>query len=352
MHPYPAKFPAALAAQNLDDCARPDSIVLDPFCGSGTTLVEAKYRGMHAIGVDSNDLACLISRVKTTPLKKTDFNAVERVLDDIRHERRLKLGGAIRGPANFINCSHWFQQNVILEISALLDAIRRIRSIRARDFLRVVLSSIVVRVSNQESDTRYAAVDKKVPDEFTRNLFIKKTEDNMARMRHFSAFAPKSKISVHCADSRDLSCIRPCSVDCVITSPPYANTYDYYLYHKFRSIWLNLDFRSAQRNEIGSRREFSSLKRGVGKWREDMYKCISEIHRVMKSGGTAVVVIGDSVIAGEKIDNGAMLAETAESLNFKILRIDSSEQAKNSKSFNPMFSRAGKREHVIRVQKT
>ena len=350
MHPYPAKFPAALAREKLMKWTVPGGVVLDPFCGSGTTLVEAGLHGLRAIGVDINDLACLISKVKTTPLSNSDFCAAEKAVDNIRRRKR-EFEGEKTGAAEFKNRDHWFQDNVAREISALLAEIRRIASAPAKDLMRVILSSILVRVSNQESDTRYAAVDKGIEDGFVRRLYLKKAEENIERMRLFSAAADRFSVAVHNADCRDLSFIPADSVDCVVTSPPYANTYDYYLYHKFRSIWLGLDFRFAQQNEIGSRREFSSLKRGAAKWRTDMDACMRQIYRVMKPGAAAVVVIGDSIIAGDKIDGGQLIASLAEERGFKIVDAVSSAQAGNSKSFNPAFSQKGKQEHVLSMIK-
>ena len=74
----------------------------------------------------------------------------------------------------------------------------------------------------------------------------------------------KTELQVFNADSRNLNFISDNSIDIIITSPPYANTYDYYLYHKFRKRWLDLDVKFAQYNEIGSRREYSSLKEKKG----------------------------------------------------------------------------------------
>src|SRR5438034_402265 len=68
IHPYPAKFPPQLPKAILENFASKGQTVLDPFCGSGTTLVEAKISGVDAIGVDVNGLSVLLSKVKATPL--------------------------------------------------------------------------------------------------------------------------------------------------------------------------------------------------------------------------------------------------------------------------------------------
>ena len=349
LHPYPAKFPASLAGELLSRFSRPGDTVLDPFCGSGTTIVEARLRGMRAVGVDINGLACLVSKVKATPLTDADFADVRRATAKVRAMANSPQGAKRISPPNFDGLGHWFQENVAREISALLSILAECEKRAARDFLRVVLSSIIVRVSNQESDTRYAAIDKSIGDLFTLNLFAKKADAAAARMRMFSRRVRGAAVSVHNADSRRLPFIAPESADCIVTSPPYANTYDYYLYHKFRCVWLGLDFRSAQNGEIGSRREFSSLKKNPAKWGEDLRACLLEMRRILKPGRPAFVVIGDSIIAGARIDGGELVSSVAGRSGFKIGGVKSSSQAGHSKSFNPSFARKGKREHLVHL---
>ena len=351
LHPYPAKFPASLAGGLLSRFARPGDTALDPFCGSGTTMVEARLRGMHAVGVDINGLACLVSKVKANPLSESDFASVRLALGGVRAVANSPVRAGKISPPEFGGLGHWFQENVAREISALLAVIAECESAAARDFLRVVLSSIIVRVSNQESDTRYAAIDKRIGDRFTLGLFAKKTAEAAGRMRAFSRKAGESSVSVHNADSRRLPFIASESADCVVTSPPYANSYDYYLYHKFRCIWLGLDFRRARSGEIGSRREFSSLKKSPEKWGEDLRACLLEMRRILKPGKPAFIVIGDSVIAGARIDGGELVASAAGQVGFKVCGVESSSQAGHSKSFNPSFARKGKLEHLVHLER-
>src|SRR5260370_32805210 len=69
IHPYPAKFIPQIPRKLIELFHPGDSsIVLDPFCGSGTTLAEAIDLGLDAWGIDLSPIACLTTRVKTTPL--------------------------------------------------------------------------------------------------------------------------------------------------------------------------------------------------------------------------------------------------------------------------------------------
>ena len=141
------------------------------------------------------------------------------------------------------------------------------------------------------------------------------------------------------------------SIDIIITSPPYANTYDYYLYHKFRKRWLDLDVKFAQYNEIGSRREYSSLKEKKEKWNEDLIKCFKEMQRVLKPKHFAFIVIGDSVIKKELIKIEKEISNFAPTIGFKVNEIISSDLSSHSKIFNPSYAQKGKKEHLITLQK-
>ena len=171
-------------------------------------------------------------------------------------------------------------------------------------------------------------------------------------MQEFSKLVSvKTELTVHNADSRNLDFIADNSIDIIITSPPYANTYDYYLYHKFRKRWLDLDVKYAQYNEIGSRREYSSLKEKKEKWNEDLIKCFAEMHRVLKPNHFAFIVIGDSVIKKELIKIEKEISDFAPRIGFTVKEILSSDLSSHSKLFNPTFTQKGKKEHLIILEK-
>lgn len=352
IHPYPAKFPGWLAKILLLRRAPKGSVILDPFCGSGTTLLESNMLGMHAVGVDVNALSCLISKVKATPLGRVQISQIGKLTRQLEHVAIPVSSCWLADAEQKIPAlRHWFQDNVAAETAMLTARINEVEDIAVRDFLRVSLSAIIVRASNQESDTRYAAINKSIQDGGVIRLFLKKVTENIERVQKDSVHMTCASVGVHNADSRDLSFLSDESFDLVLTSPPYANSYDYYLYHKFRCLWLGLDFKFAQSKEIGSRREFSSLKRSPHKWQEDMLLCLREIYRVLKPGGAAFLIVGDSVIAGQKIPGDELTMGLAKKAGFAVDGVWSAEQAGHSRAFNPAFAQRGKKEHLIYIQK-
>ncbi len=354
LHPYPAKFPPQLPKKILEDYAIKGQTVLDPFCGSGTTLIEARIFGANAIGVDVNGLSVLLTQVKATPLTEQQFSIVQAFISKIEKEIS-KWKSEKRPPIKIKEIEgqeHWFQNNVSEEITFLLNEISKQSDIVIQNFLKIVLSSIIVRVSNQESDTRFAAIDKNIVNGYTLEAFCKKTKEYNSRMAEFSELVQNStELKVYNADSRNLDFIQDNSIDIIITSPPYANTYDYYLYHKFRKRWLDLDVKFAQYNEIGSRREYSSLKEKKEKWNEDLIKCFAEMQRVLKPNHFAFIVIGDSVIKKELIKIEKEISDFAPKIGFKVNEILSSDLSKHSRIFNPTYAQKGKKEHLIILEK-
>lgn len=353
LHPYPAKFPLQLPNLILTKFGKKGQTVLDPFCGSGTTLVEARLLGFNAIGVDVNGLASLLSKVKATPLTDEEQQTVKKFIITIENE---DFQWRIKRPPIEVKqiegLDHWFQHNVAEELTHLLNLINRLNNNNVKDFLKIVVSSIIVKVSNQESDTRFAAKNKGIKDNFTFNQFIYKANEFLEYITEFSKRVSKTGyLTILNADSRNLSMLRDESIDIIITSPPYANTYDYYLYHKFRKRWLDIDVKFAQNNEIGSRREYSSLKKTSEKWTTDLKLCFAEMYRLIKKDSLAFIVIGDSVIDKQLVKIDEVICNFMPEIGFEICKIISSNLSEHSRMFNPKFSQKNKKEHLIILKK-
>ena len=338
LHPYPAKFVAELPRRLLDILPVPrGTAVLDPFCGSGTTLVECQQRGLPAVGIDLNPIACLISQVKTSPLPGGLAATAAAVVDEAAGCNRASAADVPELP----RLDHWFAPDVQQALAGLVAAIAAARP-AYRAALRLALSSIVVRVSNQESDTRYAAVCKNV-----------RVEDVFAGFRRAAgriekALAardyPLASASVLEADTTSVSPDELVDdglrVGLVITSPPYPNAYEYWLYHKYRMYWLGMDPLAVKVREIGARAHF--FKRNphtAGDFARQMRQTLELLRNVLVRGGYVCFVIGRSRIHGKIVDNAAILEDVGQGMGFA--RVFSAERtlAATSKAFNPSYGR-------------
>lgn len=330
IHPYPAKFIPELPREIIQECTKERNVILDPFCGSGTTLLEACIAGRKSIGIDSNPVATLISRAKTTALTGEELERIEILIARLIEIDYLSVR------ASWIpstpNLNHWFQPNVITELSWLKQFILDNSQGNLQTFLLCVFSSIVVNVSNQESNTRYAAIEKNFTDGTVISAFLRKLKQESRRIAQISKMRTVIKNTpkiIHGSTDMISSDLVPNnSVDIVITSPPYANSYDYYLYHKWRMAWLGYDIKKAQDDEIGSRHEHSSKKAPISVFENKMIPVMRNISRMMKPNKLAYFFVGDSIIAGEFLDMEKCFKDIIEKAGFSF--VESSKYAMES----------------------
>jgi site-specific DNA-methyltransferase (cytosine-N4-specific) len=344
IHPYPAKFIGELPRALMRVLPYPKgTLVFDPFAGSGTTLIEAQRLGRPAVGVDLNPIACLIARVKTGNMPEDLVTMARNISDAATRNRASRI-------QKIPNVDHWFKSDVQVAIVSLLEELHGIGDITLRDALRLALSSILVRVSNQESDTRYAAVEKKVCREDVFAYFVGAAEklNNALLARDW----PITHVEVIEANTLRLNPKKVGgSVGLVVTSPPYPNAYEYWLYHKYRMWWLGFDPLAVKAQEIGARAHFFKRNPHTGEnFREQMRETFKLISKVLVKHGFACFVIGRSKIQGKIIDNADIIQAVAAEYGFSNIAGIERIISASHKSFNLSHANI-KTETVLVLQK-
>lgn len=349
-HTYPAKFIPQIPKATILNFTNEGDTILDPFCGCGTTLVECKLNNRNGIGVDLNPIATLVSKVKTTKLNEDQIKKLDKVINLIERDINL-IYDKNKNYDNFIpdfkNIDHWFQKNVLQELGAIKKNIIEITDIESKEFMFSIFSAILVTVSNQESNTRFAAINKSIPNLSVLNSFKRKYLIMIKKIKEFSEVASDTKIVVYQENSENLDFLQDNSIDHIVTSPPYANTYDYYLYHKFRILWLDYDLKKVQNEEIGSRNRHSSKKEEIDTFEISLKNCIKEFSRVLKPNKYLVIVIGDSILRGKLIRADEIIENICKNTKFKIVKKQNYKLSSASKMFNPKFTNKDKLEHIL-----
>lgn len=346
MHPYPAKFIPQIPRALILEYSDPGDLVWDPMCGSGTALVESSLSGRPSIGGDRNPIAVLVSKAKTTILREAESREVRALAHDLANlATRKSLIKAVTLP-EFPNRDHWFEPLVSLELAAALKKIESLESESSATLARCAFSAIIVPVSNQDSETRWSARQRKaVPGQVFSKLASRLLDsvDQLERLK--GDF--QSPADVRLEDARDTSVVRD-SVALVVTSPPYANSHDYYLYNKLRIFWLGYDVHEVQDAEIGSRNRHSDKGEDIASYLEALGAVLAEIRQKLVSDGHAAVVVGDAVIRKEFFDMGLHITDLALGAGLTLDRQFSFDHRRFNSTFQRGFGTShAKQTHVL-----
>ena len=241
---YPAKMLPQMARFLIEKVSRPGQLILDPFCGSGTVLVESVVAQRDAFGVDLNPLAVLLARAKTTVY---DIETLESQL-----ARLLSLFGqaTTSHSYDFPNASYWFTPATMRKLGVIrevLDSVRHEVDPPYADLWEAVLATIVRACSRADTRGPKPFISKTARQKRVGRHFdpFKLFED---KARHFISLAGGFAMALgkgvgrRCdvveGDSRRLSALlNGCGVDAIVTSPPYLNAQDYYRSSKLE-LWV------------------------------------------------------------------------------------------------------------------
>mgnify|MGYP006085528997 FL=1 len=356
-HPYPCKFVPQIPNQIIEQYSKEGDTVLDPFVGSGTTLTEASLLNRNGIGIDLNPVAVLSTKVKTSVLNNNDKKLVFDILKKIEfksiknYNNFLKENFDKNNVPKWNNLDHWFLPFVIKELSALKNIINKISNTKVKNFLLLGFSNVIIPISNQDSETRYVAVSKSIKKMDLFVLFSKKINSMLKRNDDYALQRSNSKIKVYHDDARKLNKVKDKSVNLILTSPPYLNTFDYYLYHKSRIHWLGFEPSEVRKSEIGCHHTANKFDIGYPKYMNALSSIFSEFNRVLTDKGHIFIVIGDAMLENVRINSLSVVKELAKENNFKIISVTDQKLKTSTRSFNAKFSVAEKMEYMIMLTK-
>ncbi|MER9372022.1 class I SAM-dependent methyltransferase [Mesorhizobium sp. M0491] len=322
--------------------------------GSGTVIRHALELGHSAIGFDLDPLAILMSRVWTTRVADTDIGEEFRLLKITI----AALGDAVpvlswqRDAETVKFLEYWFhgkQRSELTKIAYAIDersrALRSPERLAALDAIKVAFSRIIITkeqcasLARDTSHSRPHRVATESAYEVMPNF-----ERSVAQLRKRLTENPApGNATVRRGDARSLD-IEDGSIDAVVTSPPYLNAIDYMRGHRMSLVWLGHsipELRSVRSASIGAERsadkhhhaeDVESLvksMRGVTplagrmegvlvRYALDLLGMTSEVARVLRPGGIATFVIGNSCIKGIFVNNAEGVARSVQSAGMKI----------------------------------
>lgn len=192
--------------------------LLDPFCGSGTTLVIAQKLGINSMGIDINPYATLLSSVKTNIYNRNKMlSAIEKIEHNLNKEQNIKNH-------YFYNIEKWFRKDIIKSLSKIRSCIISEEDTSIRKFLWICLSETIFKFSNDRTSTfklHILPMDKinSIQDNCI-EFFISKAKENAS----FLNYEGKNKVTVIYGDCREVMQHKLNEgFKIICTSPPYGD---------------------------------------------------------------------------------------------------------------------------------
>jgi len=321
-HTYPARMHPDTAARLVRAFVQPGGRVLDPFCGSGTVLVEAMIAGRSPIGTDLNPLAVRLARCKTRPRDPAELEnlvAQAKVCAASADERRkAKAGASRRFPPEDVEA---FEPHVLLELDSLRAKLEMLRNDPAQHDLMLVLSAILVKLSKKRGDTSVGIAGRRTAPGFASKIFVQKTEELARSLAAFRALLPTPTprgAFVEQDNATELRRLPAGLMDAIITSPPYAATYDYISHHAMRLRWLDLNASALAHGEMGARSTYQRIPPGEASvaWSRELAKFFNAAAKVLPKGGPLVLLMADSAVGNVALRADEIVASTARECGF------------------------------------
>jgi len=356
-HRYPAKFIPQLAARLIKEYSKEGELVVDPFMGSGTTLVEAKILKRPSVGVDINPVAYWVTLAKVQAIEPERLRrAIEHLHNELLTSTQPNLFGEWQIPvlrndtAYPDRLTYWFPPQ---SLSALMNIHRTIEGLDDEDlrcFFRCAISHCLKPLSwwSDRSVKPTRKLNKSIPDAY--QLFFRHVKRmQRGNLEFWQLLCERDALNVpanpYCADARCLP-VENSSVHLIVTSPPYVTSYEYADLHQLSALWFGAttDLREFRAGFIGrsngvvdvdapidsqlANRIIDELsERNPRKAKEvalyfaEMRQCFGEMQRVLKPGGYVCIVIGNTHICRVEIQNAQVFTEQLMELGFKLERV-------------------------------
>lgn len=351
LHDYPARMIPQIASTLLELFGSSATKLFDPYCGTGTSLVEAQLKGIESAGTDLNALARLVAKVKTTPIRSKILDLYVKDFSDFAFKARFNGETSSLTLPHFKNIDFWFSPDVIRKLANIKKYIWKIERKDVRDFFKVAFSETVRESSltrNEEfklfrmRDERIASFSPEVYDIMEKKLL--RNRDGMTAYLNALKNSPRKAIAkiydFNTVDGTPEVLLHD-GFDMVITSPPYGDsrtTVAYGQYSRLSSQWM--DFEEAHlvdKKLMGGRTnghipvfhckpldeaigQISTVdgKRAleVASFYDDLEKSIRNVATVIRRNGYACYVVGNRRVKGVTLPTNQAIASFFEQNGF------------------------------------
>jgi hypothetical protein len=351
-HSYAGRMHPSTARGAILALSKPSQRVLDPFCGSGTVLVEAMAAGRTAVGIDASPLAVLIAKVRSTLLGDVERDRLIQAAHEIATEAAERARKRIRPeiPAWARRETSRFHPHVALELLGLRELVGSSPEDPVGIALRLCFSSILVKFMRRPeagSGEPNQRIGRGVPSKF----FAGRARELSQALAALAARTPQGTKApeINLGDARSLAELHDAAFNMVLSSPPYAGTYDYAEHHGVRFLWLGLPRDSFDRIQVGARTgEVGSAGK---RWQKDRRRWLGEMSRVAKSGAFVVLEMGDGVVDDQPEDAAEAIRFEAPKVGLELVAGAYESRPPRDRRLGEVFAGHARREHILILRK-
>ena len=352
-HSYAGRMHPSIARGAIHAFSAAGDTVVDPFCGSGTVLVEAMGLGRRARGGDASPLAVAIARVRTTLLPAGELDRLVTEAARIAEEsgeraRKRKRPDVPKWAKGEITRFH---AHVLFELLGLRELVMDTREDDVGRALRLCLSSILVKFMKAGPMAPRDGVEKRiargVPSRMLSDRAVELARGLAALERRMPAGTPPAEVVE--SDARALP-FPDAAAALVVSSPPYAGTYDYGAQHEPRFGWLGLSAKKFEKAQLGARRaEVGQTPAAV--WRAEQARWMAEIARVLRPGGRALLMVGDGIVDGRAEHAPDGIAAAGAPAGLEPVARASQARPIHDRRLAAVFAQHPRREHLLLMEK-
>jgi DNA modification methylase len=306
LHFHPGRFVPQIPAALVASLTERGELVLDPYCGAGTTLVEAQRLGRRVIGIDLNPVSCLVSRAKTLADRSVDIEReLYEALADLTgyRMRAIQSTGLLPPIPRSVQADKWYHAETAAELRRIWGYIQTVVGPRTRDLLAFCFSASLMACCAETRTWGYVCdnvrpLERRFVDAYS--VFMDRIEglvDAYRRRDRRLASLTKNhlpEVVVSCGDAaQSVGHLPSESVDLVITSPPYFGVVDYVKAQRLSFEWFETDIEPIRLQETGARSKRHRAQ-ALEDYAQEMRQLIAQVHRVLKTRRAFAVVIGES----------------------------------------------------------
>ena len=322
-HNYPAMMIPQIANRLINLYGKNAKILFDPYCGTGTSLVEANLSGIDAIGTDLNPMARLIAEAKTTILDLQILDLYLKEFSDFSFSLTFGIKKNNIVAPDFKNIDFWFTKESKEKLSHIKYFIKNITDERVKKFFCVAFSETVRESSlTRNSEFKLYRMSEKQREKFNPDVFSiinNKLARNRTGLKAFIERKTKETKTIiyDFNTSENIEKINKDFVDIVVTSPPYGDSRTTVAYGQFSRLsnqWLDIQNASQIDNQLMGGKAKSIQKIGISiidntiekvarkdekrakdiySFYEDYSKSIANVAGVIKKNGFACYVVGN-----------------------------------------------------------